>query len=158
MEIHDILAGIGVLVGLVGIVLVFLPGLALQVAAVAIWAFEESTILAWVVLGVVITLALGATILKYLFPQRRMRAEGVPGWVLFVAVIAAVVGLFVVPVIGAPLGFVLTVYVFERVRRGAAQAWPSTKSALKAVLTSTGIELAGGFLILIVFVLGVFLT
>lgn len=158
MEIHDILAGIGVLVGLVGIVLVFLPGLALQVAAVAIWAFEESTILAWVVLGVVITLALGATILKYLFPQRRMRAEGVPGWVLFVAVIAAVVGLFVVPVIGAPLGFVLTVYVFERVRRGAARAWPSTKSALKAVLTSTGIELAGGFLILIVFVLGVFLT
>lgn len=158
MEIHDILAGIGVLVGLVGIVLVFLPGLAVQVISVAIWAFEESTVVSRVVLGAVIALALGATVLKYLFPQRRMRAEGVPGWVLFVAVLVAVFGLFVIPVVGAPLGFVLTVYVFERVRRGPTQAWPSTKSALKAVLTSTGIELAGGFLILLVFVVGAFLT
>lgn len=158
MDLHDILAGIGVLVGLVGIVLVFLPGLVLQVAAVAIWAFEESSVVGWAVLIAVIALALGATILKYLFPQRRMRAEGVPGWVLFVAVLVAVVGLFVVPVVGAPLGFILTVYIFERVRRGPTQAWPSTKTALKAVLTSTGIELAGGFLILVVFVAGAFLT
>lgn len=158
MEIHDILAGIGVLVGLVGIVVVFLPGLALQVVAVVIWAFEESSVLAWVVLGVVITLAVGATVLKYQYPQRRMRAEGVPGWLVLLAVLVAIVGLFVVPVVGAPLGFILTIYVFERMRRGPTRAWPSTKSALKAVLTSTGIELAGGFLILIVFVLGAFLT
>lgn len=158
MEIHDLLAGIGVLVGLVGIVLVFIPGLTLQAVAVALWAFEESTIVAWIVLGVVVTLAVGATLLKYLFPQRRIRAEGVPGWVLLIAVLVAVVGLFVVPFVGAPLGFVLTVYVFERVRRGPSHAWPSTKSALKGVLTSMGIELAGGFLILIVFVAGVFLT
>lgn len=158
MEIHDILAGIGVLVGLVGILLVFLPGLLLQVAAVAIWAFEESNIVGWGVLIAVIALALAATILKYLFPQRRMRAAGVPGWVLFVAVLVAVIGLFVVPIVGAPLGFILTVYIFERVRRGPARAWPSTKAALTAVLTSTGIELAGGFLILLVFVVGAFLT
>jgi hypothetical protein len=158
LEIHDVLAGIGVLVGLVGIVVVFLPGLLLQVAAVALWAFEESSVLAWMVLGAVVTLALGATVLKYHYPQRRMRAEGVPGWLVLLAVLVAIVGLFVVPVVGAPLGFILTIYVFERVRRGPTRAWPSTKTALKAVLTSTGIELAGGFLILIVFVLGAFLT
>jgi uncharacterized protein YqgC (DUF456 family) len=158
LEIHDLLAGIGVLVGLVGIVVVFLPGLVLQVISVGIWAFEESTVVGWVILGVVMTVALGATVLKYLFPQRRMRAEGVPGWVLFAAVIVAVIGLFVVPVVGAPLGFVLTVYVFERVRRGPTRAWPSTKTAVKSVLMSTGIELAGGFLILIVYTAGVFLT
>lgn len=158
MELHDVLAGIGVLAGLVGIVLVFLPGLLLQVVAVAIWAFEESTVVGWLVLGVVLTIALGATVAKYLFPQRRMRAEGVPGWLVLVAVLVAVVGLFVVPVVGAPLGFVLTIYVFERVRRGPARAWPSTKSALKALLTSTGIELAGGFLILVVFVFAAWLT
>lgn len=158
MEFHDVLAGLAVLAGLVGIVVAFLPGLALQVVAVTIWAFEESTAIAWVVLGLTIALATTATILKYAFPHRRLRAEGVPGWILFVAVIVAVIGLFVIPVIGAPLGFILTVYLFERVRRGPTQAWPSTKTALKAVLTSTGIELAGGFLILIVFVTGAFLT
>lgn len=158
MEIHDVLAGIGVVAGLVGIVLVFLPGLLLQVFSVGLWAFEESTTIGWIVLGVTVGLALMATILKYVFPQRRLRAEGVPGWVLLVAVLVAIGGLFVIPILGAPIGFVVTIYVFERVRRGPARAWPSTKTALKALMTSTGIELAGGFLILLVFSAGVFLT
>lgn len=158
MEFHDVLAGIAVLIGLVGIVLVFLPGLLLQVIAVALWAFEESSTMGWVVFGVVVGLALMATILKYVFPHRQLRSEGVPGWILFVAVVVAVVGFFAIPVVGAPLGFILTIYVFERVRRGPSKAWPSTKAALKAVMTSTGIELAGGFLILLVFVAGALLT
>jgi len=158
LEIHDVLVGVAVVIGLIGIVVVFLPGLVLQVAAVALWAFEESTAVAWVVLGVVITLALTATALKYAFPHRTLRGEGVPGWVIFLALLAAIVGLFAIPIVGAPIGFVVTVYVFERVRRGPAQAWPSTKSAVKAILTSIGIELAGGFLILIVFIAGAFLT
>lgn len=158
MELHDILAGLAVLVGLVGIVLVFLPGIALQVIAVFVWAFEESTAVAWVVLSVVVVLAATATVLKYSFPGRRLKEEGVPGWVLLVAVGGAIVGFFIIPVIGAPIGFVLAVYVFERLRRGRARAWPSTKTALKAVLTSTGIELAGGFLILLTFVAGAILT
>jgi hypothetical protein len=53
---------------------------------------------------------------------------------------------------------VATVYVFERARRGRAQAWPSTRAAIRALLTSIGIELAGGFLILIVFVAGALIT
>lgn len=158
MEVHDFLAGIGVLVGLVGIVLVFLPGLVLQVAAVFFWALEESNPIAWVVLGIVVVIAATAMIFKYLHPGRQLRAAGLPGWLLFLALIAATVGLFVIPVIGAPLFFVATVYVFERVRRGRARAWPSTKAAVRALLTSIGIELAGGFLILIVFVAGAFLT
>ena len=158
MDLVDVLAGIGVLVGLVGIVLAVVPGLALQVIAVTIWAFEKGTPTGWVVLGLVLALAATATILKYVFPHRRLRDEGVPGWVLFAAIVVAVIGFFVIPVIGAPIGFILTVYVFERARRGPERAWPSTKTALKAVLTSMGIELAGGFAIVIVFFAGVFLT
>ncbi|HEU4894755.1 MAG TPA: DUF456 domain-containing protein [Acidimicrobiia bacterium] len=158
MEVHDILAGIGVLVGLVGIVLVFLPGLVLQVAAVFFWAFEESSPTGWVVLAMVVVIAGTAMIFKYLHPGRQLRAAGLPGWLLFLAVMAATVGLFAVPVVGAPLFFVATIYVFERVRRGRAQAWPSTKAAVRALVTSIGIELAGGFLILVVFVAGAFLT
>lgn len=158
MEIHDFLAGLGVLIGLVGIIVVFLPGLVLQVISVAIWAFEESTVVGWMVLGAVVTVATVATVLKYAFPHRRLRNEGVPGWILFVAVGVAVVGLFVIPIVGAPIGFILTVYVFERIRRGPTKAWPSTKTAMKAILTSTGIELAGGFLILVLFAAGALLT
>lgn len=158
MEIHDILAGIGVLVGLVGIVLVFLPGLILQVAAVLVWAFEESNPIGWVVLTLVVAIAGAAMVFKYLHPGRQLRAAGLPSWLLFLAVTAATVGLFVIPVVGAPLFFVATIYVFERARRGRAQAWPSTKAAVRALFTSIGIELAGGFLIVIVFVAGALLT
>jgi uncharacterized protein len=158
LELHDFLAGIAVLAGLIGIVVVFLPGIVLQVVAVALWAFEESSAVGWVVFGLVLILAITATVLKYVFPGRKLREAGIPGWVLLLAVLVAVAGLFVIPVVGAPIGFVLTIYFFERVRRGPQEAWPSTKVALRAVLTSIGIELTGGFLILGVFVAGVFAT
>lgn len=146
------------LVGLIGIVVVIVPGLVLQVAAVALWAFEESAVPGWVVLGLVLALAVGTSVVKYVFPGRRLKEEGVPGSVLLLAVLVAIVGLFAIPVVGAPLGFILTVYVFERMRRGKEQAWPSTKSAVRAAFTSIGIELAGGFLIAIVFFAGALLT
>jgi hypothetical protein len=158
LEIHDILAGLVVLLGLLGIVVVVLPGIALQVVAVALWAWEESTLTAWVVIGLVVAIAVAASVLKYLSPGRRLRAAGIPGWVLLAAVLVGIVGLFVIPVIGAPIGFVVTIYVFERGRLGKTLAWPSTRGALRAVLTSIGIELAGGFLIAIVFFAGALLT
>lgn len=158
MEVHDLLTGVAVLIGLAGIVLVFLPGLLLQVAAVLLWAMTVSDPVGWVVFGLVLALAMAATILKYAFPRRHLTAAGVPGWLIFLALIGAVVGLFAIPLVGAPIGFVVVIYLFERVRRGPVQAWPSTKTAVRAVLTSTGIELAGGLLILFVFVAGAFLT
>lgn len=157
MELHDILAGLVVLIGMIGIVVPILPGLALQVAAVTIWAFEESSIEGWIVFSLVVALAVTASILKYLFPGRRLKEAGIPRWLLFTAVAVASIGLFVVPLIGAPLGFILTIYAFERSRRGPGRAWPSTRSALRAVFTSIGIELAGGFLIAVVFFAGALL-
>lgn len=157
MEIHDILAGIAVLIGLAGTVVMILPGIVLQVVAVAIWAFEESTLLGWVVLGLVLALAVAATALKYVFPGRRLREVGIPRSVLALAVIAGTVGFFFF-VVGAPLAFLTVIYVFERARVGRGRAWASTKEAIKALMTSVGIELAGGALILVVFVAGALLT
>ena len=158
MEIHDILAGIAVLVGLVGIVVALIPGLILQLIAVFVWALEESTTLAWIIFAMSVVAATAATYFKFAFPGRQLREGGIPGWLLVLALIVAFVGLFVVPIIGAPIGFVLTIYLFERARHGRDQAWPSTKKALKAIVTATGIELAGGVTILLLFVAGAFLT
>ena len=158
MEIHDFLAGVVVLIGLIGIVVVILPGLVLQVVAVGIWALEDASTEGWVVFGLVTAIAIAASVLKYLSPGRRLKRAGIPGWLLLVAVLVAVVGLFVIPVVGAPLGFVLTIYGFERSRKGKERAWPSTKNALRAVFTSIGIELAGGFAIAVVFFGALLLT
>lgn len=143
---------------MVGVVLVLVPGIALQVAAVAVWSLFERSAEGWAVLALTLMIALGATALKYLHPGRRLRAAGIPNRVLLFSVVVATIGLFVLPVVGAPLGFVLTIYLFERRRIGRTLAWPSTKTALKAVATSIGIELTGAFLITVLFVMGAFLV
>ncbi|HWB89603.1 MAG TPA: DUF456 domain-containing protein [Acidimicrobiia bacterium] len=157
MELHDFLAGIAVLVGLVGTVVAIIPGIVLQVVAVGIWALEESSVIGWIVLGLVFSLAVAATVLKYAFPGRRLREVGIPRSVLFLAVFAGTIGLFFA-VVGGPLAFLGVIYLFERARVGAERAWTSTKEAARAVMTSVGIELAGASLILVVFAVGAVLT
>jgi uncharacterized protein YqgC (DUF456 family) len=151
LQAHDVLAGVAVLVGLLGTVVPIIPGLVLQVIAVTVWAFEESSPTGWSVLIAVVLLAASATILKYLSPGRQLKEAGVPGRVLTLALIVGMILFFPLPVVGGPLGFVATIYLFERMRVGPQQAWPSTRAAIKAVLQSIGIELGGAFLIAVVF-------
>ena len=68
----------------------------------------------------------------------------------------AIVLFFLIPVVGAPIGFVLGVFLVELARkREGHTAWRATVSALKAVAVSVGIELAAGFVIVLVWLLGV---
>jgi hypothetical protein len=77
---------------------------------------------------------------------------------LVVGGLFAVVGFFVIPVVGVLVGFPIGVYVAERVRVGAAGAWPSTKAALKALGVSILIELAAAVVATGVWVTGMTLT
>ena len=65
---------------------------------------------------------------------------------------------FVVPVVGLFVGFVVGVYAAEYRRVGGSAAWPSTKSALRAVGLSILIELAAATLAACVWVVGVVVT
>lgn len=158
MEVHEVLAALGIVVGLLGIVLVVTPGLVIELAAVFLWAIIEGTWLAWVVVIAAIVVAVATTVLKYQRPGKRLAASGVPGRYVLLASIVALVGLFVIPVVGAPIAFVLTIYVLTRLRVGRDRAWPSTKAALRAIAHSVGIELAGGFTIALMFFAAALLT
>jgi uncharacterized protein YqgC (DUF456 family) len=143
-----VLVGVAILVGLLGVLVPALPGVLLCWAAVLVWALVERTTAAWVVLGVASALAALSQVVKYLVPGRRMRAAGVPWSTLAVGGAVAIVGFFVIPVIGAFLGFIGGVYAAEWTRLGShAAAWPSTVHALKAVGLSVLIELGAGLLI-----------
>ncbi|HEX2358010.1 MAG TPA: DUF456 family protein, partial [Micromonosporaceae bacterium] len=59
------------------------------------------------------------------------------------------------PVVGLVIGFVLGVWLAERVRLGdARRAWPSTKHALKAAGLAMLIELGAGLTILVIWLAG----
>jgi uncharacterized protein YqgC (DUF456 family) len=138
-----VLVALAIAVGLVGVVVPVLPGALLAWAAIVVWALAVGTTEGWLVLAVA-TLAIGlAQVVKVLVPGRRLRAAGVPRASILLGAVLAVVGLFLVPVVGLFLGFPLGVYLQERRRLGRHEpAWRSTRAALRAVGLSIAIELA----------------
>jgi uncharacterized protein YqgC (DUF456 family) len=143
-----VLVGLAILVGLAGVLLPVVPGLLLCWGAVLVWALAERTAAAWTVLVVATLLFATSQVVKYLIPGRRLRAAGVPWGSVAAGGALAVVGFFVIPVVGVVAGFVGGIYGAERLRLHThAAAWPSTKRALQAVGLSVLIELVSGLLI-----------
>ena len=143
-----LVAGIMILAGLVGVLVPVLPALPLVWGGVLVWALGQQDAVGWGTLLIATVIAVAGLIVKYLLPGRRLRASGVPSSSLLAGGVLGVVGFFVVPVVGVVLGFVLGVYLAERVRLGGGgTAWPSTRSAMAAVGWSMLIELMAGLLV-----------
>ncbi|MEC4855552.1 DUF456 domain-containing protein [Mycobacteroides chelonae] len=139
-----LLVALGIAVGMVGIVVPMVPGTTLVVLSIGAWALIESSTKAWVVLGIVVGLAVVTTVVKYVWPAARMREAGVPTLSLMLGGAVAIIGFFIIPVVGLVIGFVLGIYLAEFLRRSSQkQAWAATVTAVKAVATSIGIEMAG---------------
>ena len=92
--------------GLVGVVVPVLPGSILVVAAILVWAIDLGTPTAWVVFAVCALLVLVGAVVKYVVPGRRLQEAGVPTSTMAIGGLLGVVGFFLVPVVGLPLGFV----------------------------------------------------
>jgi len=145
-----------ILLGLVGIVVPILPGLLLILGGVLLWALVEGSTLAWGIFAASVVITVVGYVLQYTLPGRRMRERGVSSSSLLVAMGFGVVGFFVVPVVGAVVGFVLGIFVVELSRsRDRSQAWTRTKHALVAVLHSMGSDRAAGLAITALYVAGV---
>jgi hypothetical protein len=156
MDGLNVVIGLIMLVGLIGIVVPLLPGLLLIWGAVLIWASFTQTPAGWMVLGIATALAVSGFLLQYLLPGRRMAKAGVTSSSTVAGAALGVVGFFVIPVIGAFLGFALGIYLAERAKLGShAAARLSTGHALRAIGLSMGIELLTGLAIATAWVIGV---
>lgn len=128
----EVLVGIAILVGLVGIVVPVLPGSVLVGAAVIVWAALTGTPAAWVVAAVCVLLLAGGMALTWYLTAKHTRAAGVPNGTLVIAGLAGIVGFFVVPVLGLLLFFLAGLFVAEYVRlRDPQRAWRSALAGLK---------------------------
>jgi uncharacterized protein YqgC (DUF456 family) len=149
----DLVCGLIIVVGLFGIVVPVIPGTVLVLGGILIWASEAGTTTSWTVFAVAAAILVAGEIVKYVLPGRRLKAA-VPTSTLIVGGLGAIIGFFVIPVVGVLVGFPVGVYAAERVRLGASGAWPSTKEALRAVGVSILIELVAGVLATGVWVVG----
>jgi len=154
----EILVALAIAVGIAGIIVPVLPGTLLVLGAILVWALHIGTSTGWVVFAVATVLLAGGSVVKLLVPGRQLRTAGVPNRTLLAGALLAFVGFFVIPLVGMFIGFVLGVYVAERVRVGGALAWPSTVSAIRAVGVSILIELVAAFLAASAWAVGVAAT
>jgi len=151
-----VLVALAIAIGLVGMLVPLLPGTLLVYAAIAVWSVVESSTVSWTVLVVVTVLLGSGQLIKYLWPVRRMRAADVGGGSLAAGGVLAVIGFFVIPVVGLVIGFVAGVYLAELLaRRDRRRAWAATVHAVKGVMLSVGVELGAGLLATAVWVAGV---
>ena len=126
--------GLIILIGMLGIVVPVLPGLLLTLLGVLIWAIDMPGTTPWVIFGLCCVW----------FAAGLAGERGLPvGVGLHDKLDAAEIGLFVLAYLP---------------QRDGAVAWRRTKAALKAIMTSIGIELIAAVLIAVTWVVGVVIT
>ena len=144
----EVLVGIAVAVGIVGVVVPILPGLLLVWAAVVVWGVAEGGATGWGLVAGATVVAAVSQIVKYVVPGRRLRRAGVADHALLVGGLVGIFGFFVIPVVGLFVGFAAGVYASERVRlHDHRAAWAATGHALRAAGLSILLELAAALLI-----------
>jgi uncharacterized protein len=157
MSLTEVVVGVAIAVGLIGILVPVLPGSALILVAILLWALELGSATGWGVFAVAAAFLVVGTVVKYVVPGRQLKDAGIPASTQWTGVALAVPGFFVIPVVGAFVGFVVGVYLAERRRLGPG-AGASTRSALRAVGVSVLIELTAAILAASAWVAGVVVT
>lgn len=153
----EFLLGALMVVGLVGIIVPVLPGLVVIGGVAVFWAFEVGTWQAWAVVALMVLIMGTGTFVKYQIPGRELSKSQVSARTWVLATVAAVVGFFVVPVVGLALGFVLGVYVGERLDRGSHDpAWASTRRLLTGIGKGMAVEFVAGASAILVWAIAAF--
>jgi uncharacterized protein len=155
------ICALAMVVGVLGVVIPLVPGVILCWAATLVWAIFGGVDSAgrWVVVGIATLAAVVGVVAKYAFPGRNLKRSGVPNLTLLAGGVLGLVGFFLIPIVGLPIGFVLGVWLAEWRRAGDMKlAWPSTKAALKAAGLSMLIELSTALVIAGTWVIGLMAT
>jgi hypothetical protein len=138
----DLLVVVTLVVAAAGIIVPVLPGTFLALGALLVWAILTGGSIAWGAFAVMALVIGAGQVLKYLLPHKSLTAAGVPGRSILVGGVVAIIGFFVIPVVGLIVGFIGGLYVAEHVRlRDWTAARQSTWAAMKATGFSILIEL-----------------
>ena len=140
------LVGLAMAVGIAGTVVPVVPGLVLVWAGALVYGLLTGFGAVGVVAFAVITvLAAAGTAAGVVLPHRAAAAGGAPRRSVLLAAAAGLVGFFVIPVVGLPLGMAGGLFVAEFVRtRDAARAWASTWTTVKGFGWATLAQFAAG--------------
>ncbi|MFF2848284.1 DUF456 domain-containing protein [Streptomyces sp. NPDC058001] len=128
-----LLVGVVMLLGLCGVLVPGVPGSWLVWASVLWWALQDPRRLTWAFFVGATLVLLVSQAVRWQLPPRRLRQSGATRRMAVWAGGGALVGFFVVPVLGGILGFIGGIYVSERLRLGShGDAVAGVRTALRA--------------------------
>lgn len=155
----EFIVGVVILIGVVGAAIQVYPGSLIVAAAVFFWGAMTGGAVGWSVAIVGVLAIAVAGIVKYVVAGGHLKRAGVPGRTMLIGGLMAIIGMFVIPVVGLPIGFILGVYLAEYARlRTPAKAWAASRSALRATGLTILIELLGVAVAVGAWVVGLGLT
>jgi uncharacterized protein YqgC (DUF456 family) len=132
--IATIVAGIFLAIAVVGTVTPVLPGSPVALVTLIAWGWVLGSAASWTAAGIGALLSLVGFSASALLTGRKLKKQHIPRGSILVAVLASIVGMFVIPVVGLFVGFAGGLFVSEYVRRGESQsALRSSGEALKAM-------------------------
>ncbi|KUO12694.1 DUF456 domain-containing protein [Streptomyces sp. DSM 15324] len=130
-----LLVGLVILLGLCGVLVPGVPGSWLVWSAVLWWALKDPQPVAWwVLVGATVALFL-SQVVRWALPPRRLRESGATPRMAVYAGVGALLGFFLVPVVGAIPGFMGGIYLCERLRLGRHG---EARAALRRAMRSGG--------------------
>jgi len=152
-----VLVAVVMVIGVAGTVLPILPGLwFVWAAALAYGVFAGFGTAGWIATVAITVLAAAGTAAGFYLPRRTASQIGVPWWGQVIALGFSIAGFFVVPVVGAPLGFIVgilvTMIVMQRHFRGAL---PVTWTTVRSMLLASGLQFAASLVMVAIWVVWV---
>lgn len=131
--IVTVVVGLAYIVGLTGIILPILPGTIVILISTLVWAIIIGGWPSWVAFGLIALFSITGMTCSYVLTGRKLKQHEVPTWPLLVGIAAGIVGIFVIPFLGLPIGFVLGLCAAEALRlkdlrKGLGSAWVAVKA------------------------------
>lgn len=138
-----VVCGALIAVGIAGVIIPVLPGSILIIISLLMWALVVASVEGWVVFAIGTVLAGAGLAAGLVLTGRTLKQRSIPGRSVTIGVLAAIIGMFVIPVVGLFVGFAVGLFASEYARqRDGRAALTSSLHALKATGLGILAELA----------------
>ncbi len=133
-------------VGLLVLLVPILPGLVIiWAAALGYGIFMGFSTLGWVMFALMTILMIVGSVIDNLLMGTSAHKEGAPWWVVLLALLFAILGNFLMPIIGGVLAAMLVLFLLQ---------WARLKDTRKALASMKGLLVGLGWSVAIRFIMG----
>ena len=133
--VGEVFIGLAMAIGLVGTLIPVLPGLVLVWLAGLAWTIlDGADTTHWIIFAIMTLIFIAGLSLSFYIPTKSAKGRSAPKWTFPVASLFAIIGFFIIPIAGLPLGFIFGVFISHLISgREFHRAIREVGSTLKAL-------------------------